>query len=924
VSGDTYQWQVSVTGTNHTDFVDIAAANGETFQPPALNNTTHFRRIYNNTCGTESNPSNILTVTVHQPPAVPTAAAVSPNTACAPTPPNGSLTIAEQTGVSYAIVRLANDTTAFATSRTFNGLVQGLYTMLVRDANQCINGDTVRIISGSGAPDLAGLWPNDSICNPHIGNIVLAPPLTGYGTLPTIVWRANGTEIPGQTSLTLTTAPPTATTIYTIEITNTQTNCDASFSKTVHVISPPQITTQPTGGSICMGQTPPIQLSVAATSTLTLSYQWERSPDNVPANFTAINLANAATYSVPNTPASADWYRLRINTQRDICPPIHSNAVQVNVLTAPTITSATAGMSNERCSTGVVDLTATASAGATIHWFENATGGASVGTGTTFYTPSIANTTSYWAEANNGACTSAARVEAVATIHTVPEQVTVDGTTPACESTILTATGGIGGTIFWQNTTDNGESTTTASVSQSVTANGTYYFRARSAVGQGECWGEQGSITVTINHAPTGTLTVEGDSPACGSTILTAITTEVTGGTGGFTVFWQGTTSNGTDATLGTSPQTVNTEGTNTYYFRARSNTGECWGPQGSRSITIDAPTVITIHPSTTNQSIDNNWCDNSFNQLSVTASGTGTLTYQWFSNTTASNSGGTPISGATSSTFFPPITKVGVQVWYYVVVNATCGPYTSYHSGGHTITLRPPFVPANYGCNSATPGWGSGGLAQITWGNATNTNIESGTTTIQGTDGRPNQIWSGAVQAGGCRKGNATNNNQFNGGIAGNFNADCRQSLHAFNNGGISLQGHYFSWCAVMRFADQLCPPGDGWRVPTCRDFVELDLNLGGNGQDRWNETGDQLDRYTAATGDAFDPQFGGTWGGARWTGYADAIHAPWSTYISSTERIGRTTGEFHGFEYDPSFTTMRLAKRKNDGHTLRCVRNP
>lgn len=79
----------------------------------------------------------------------------------------------------------------------------------------------------------------------------------------------------------------------------------------------------------------------------------------------------------------------------------------------PTITGTTP---NSRCGTGTVDLGATAST-ATINWYAAPTGGVSLGIGTSFTTPSIATTTSYYAEASYGVCTSATRTEVVATVY---------------------------------------------------------------------------------------------------------------------------------------------------------------------------------------------------------------------------------------------------------------------------------------------------------------------------------------------------------------------------------------------------------------------------------------------------------------------------------------------------------------------------
>lgn len=67
--------------------------------------------------------------------------------------------------------------------------------------------------------------------------------------------------------------------------------------------------------------------------------------------------------------------------------------------------------------------------------------------------------------------------------------------------------------------------------------------------------------------------------------------------------------------------------------------------------------------------------CQNSTQSLNITQNPN--LLYQWYSNTTASNTGGTAISGATNSTYNPPTTNTGT-FYYYVVVNDGISPYTS------------------------------------------------------------------------------------------------------------------------------------------------------------------------------------------------------------------------------------------------------
>ena len=47
-----------------------------------------------------------------------------------------------------------------------------------------------------------------------------------------------------------------------------------------------------------------------------------------------------------------------------------------------------------------------------------------------------------------------------------------------------------------------------------------------------------------------------------------------------------------------------------------------------------------------------------------------GTLSYQWYSNSYAANSGGTPISGANSYSYYPPTATAGIYYYYVVVTN--------------------------------------------------------------------------------------------------------------------------------------------------------------------------------------------------------------------------------------------------------------
>jgi gliding motility-associated-like protein len=89
----------------------------------------------------------------------------------------------------------------------------------------------------------------------------------------------------------------------------------------------------------------------------------------------------------------------------------------VNAL--PTITGTTP---NARTGTGTVALAATASSGAAVDWYSASSGGTSLATGTSFTTPSISSTTTFFAQARNTTlgCVSTSRSSVVATVSAQP------------------------------------------------------------------------------------------------------------------------------------------------------------------------------------------------------------------------------------------------------------------------------------------------------------------------------------------------------------------------------------------------------------------------------------------------------------------------------------------------------------------------
>jgi hypothetical protein len=141
-----------------------------------------------------------------------------------------------------------------------------------------------------------------------------------------------------------------------------------------------------------------------------------------------------------------------------------NNTATITVNATPTITSTTPGSRN---GSGTVTLGATASAGI-ISWFSASTGGTALGTGTSWTTPSISTTTTFYAETTNGTCTSSTRTAVVATVN-LPEINILGNTTSIIDGDTTPST--LDWTIFGSMETSTGIITKTYTIQN--TGNGT-------------------------------------------------------------------------------------------------------------------------------------------------------------------------------------------------------------------------------------------------------------------------------------------------------------------------------------------------------------------------------------------------------------------------------------------------------------------
>jgi len=153
--------------------------------------------------------------------------------------------------------------------------------------------------------------------------------------------------------------------------------------------------------------------------------------------------------------------------------------VDISASTKITVPSIVSTLDGSSCGPGSVSLEASVSGG-TVVWFDTPTGGLQLATGTSFNTPNISTTTTYYALATANGCLEGNRTPVVAIIKDVPM---ITGTTDAvvCEggSGYLTASANLG-TINWYDSLTGGTLLATGSsfTTPFVTNDTTYYVDA--------------------------------------------------------------------------------------------------------------------------------------------------------------------------------------------------------------------------------------------------------------------------------------------------------------------------------------------------------------------------------------------------------------------------------------------------------------
>jgi len=134
-----------------------------------------------------------------------------------------------------------------------------------------------------------------------------------------------------------------------------------------------------------------------------VSYQWKRDGLNVGSNSNTFSATQSGLYTVELISPCGNVSAV--------------NSITVSV-TAPPTAPSFSGPEPQICSGNSVNLQV--SSIATVNWFSSPTGGASLGSGNSFNTGNLSATTTFYAEAVQGACASATRTAITVTVNPAP------------------------------------------------------------------------------------------------------------------------------------------------------------------------------------------------------------------------------------------------------------------------------------------------------------------------------------------------------------------------------------------------------------------------------------------------------------------------------------------------------------------------
>lgn len=592
----TYQWQSSVDGTN---FTDISGATSLTYDPPAINATTYYRRVVSGTCATPL-ISNVISIKIQPALAGNSLTAPAATNFCSSGDPSNIVGTAATggDGVNYNYQwQSSADGTNFtniagATSLNYNppAISATTYYRRVVTSGACTTPLISNVITITIDPPLANnaiaFSYSTSFCGPFNGLQGAGTPFQFTGTTPTggdrtyvYQWQSsadgtNFTNMPGATGADLL-LPATNTNTWFRRMVTSGSCTTPLISNVIEITIQPVLAnnaiTTPAVNSFCgPGNPSPITASTPTGGNGTYIYQWQSSADNT--TFADIPGATGATYDPPLLTITT-YYRRTI-TSGSCTVPLVSASIGFTITPVPATPVPTASVANICAGLTATLSVASPQAGIVYDWYDSPAKTSHLFTGTSYTTSPLNASQTFYIEASSATgCTNPALGSVQVNVSSQPSSPAVTGLTSVCNgssATLKIQNPQAGVTYNWYSTQSGSTALYTGDtfITPGISGNISYYVDATNA---GGCTSTNRTpINLMVNPAPT----VSANETAICSGTTTTLT--ASSNDANANINWYSAASGGSPIFTGTSFTTPALNANTTYYAEAVDNNTGC------------------------------------------------------------------------------------------------------------------------------------------------------------------------------------------------------------------------------------------------------------------------------------------------------------------------------------------------------------
>ncbi len=625
-SGTTWYWQ----GTNSNGY---STSNSSSTYNVSSSGTYYIRARTSAGCWSGS---RAVSVTVNGNPSTPSTPSVSQN--CG----NSVLTRGNPPGGTtwYWQGTNSSGTSTSNSSSTYTATSSGTYYIRARTSAGCWSGSRSVSVTVNPVPSLAS-GSNNSRCGTGSVTLTASPGSNGNN----IRWysaSSGGSLL--HTGTSYTTPSLSSNKTYYAASYNSSTGCtDPDRRAITAVINPISV-----GGSIsrstsslCGSGTVNFSISGHAGTILRWQSRYKNGSGSYTGWSTVTETDNVTSINLPVSEWSggARTYQVQAVVKNGSCSAVYpKQTVVVNPI--PALAS---GSNNSRCGTGSVTLTASpGSNGNNIRWYSANSGGSFLHTGTSFTTPSLSSSNTYYAASYNSStgCTDPDRKAITAVINPISVGGSISRSTSSLcgPGSVNFSISGHAGTILrWQSRYKNGsgnyggwstltetDNVTSVNLPVSEWSGGARTYQVQAVIQNGSCSAVYPKQTVVVDPNP-GEATGSSQSQ-CGTN---SFTLSATPGSNGTTIRWYNSSSGGSPLHTGTSYSVSSLPvGTTTYYAESYNSTTQCYA-QTRKAISA---TVYEV-PTEATGSSQTSCGPNSFT-LAATPQGAGN-TIRWYDAST-------------------------------------------------------------------------------------------------------------------------------------------------------------------------------------------------------------------------------------------------------------------------------------------------